>query len=135
MANLKQKWRDWRSKKHYEHDAYIDTLSYDNDSQRYTIDRKTVKMADIEPSDKMVTGDSYHYFNTTLEKLPRQVVDDQGHILTTPITDYQYILNDDINDSLLAFVKGQPNKNIIILAILGGLGVAVVGYLLMTVVF
>lgn len=135
MVDLKQKYRNWRSKRHYEHDAYLDTLSYDLENNRFILNRKTVKQKDIKPSDKMVTGDTYHYFNTPLPKMPRKVVDDQGHILTTPINDYQYIQNNDINDALTAIVKEPVNRNIIVLAVLGGLGVAVVGYLLMSVVF
>ena len=135
LVDIKQKFRNWRSKRHYEHDAYLDTLSYDLENNRFILNRKTVKQKDIKPSDKMVTNDTYHYFNTPLPKMPRKVVDDQGHILTTPINDYQYIQNNDINDALTAIVKEPVNRNIILLAVLGGLGVAVVGYLLMSVVF
>lgn len=135
MANrLKEKYRALRSKKHYEHDAYIDTLDYDSDNQRFVMFRKTVKMADIKPSDLAVTNDKYHYFTSKIPPQPRRVIDDDGHVITTPITDYQYLMNNDINDSLLAMIKPRADKNTIILAVLAGLGVAVVGYLIMTVV-
>lgn len=135
MANkLKEKIRAWRSKKHYEHDAYIDTLEYDDDGQRFILNRQTVKMADIKPDDLAVTNDKYHYFKSSMDSQPRRVLDDQGHILTTPITDYQWLMNNDINDSLLALMKQRVNSNAIIVAVLAGLGVAVVGYLIMTVV-
>lgn len=133
-VGLKQKFRNWKSKRHYEHDAYIDILDYDEENERFTMDRTTVKQQDIKPSDKIVTNDTYHYFNTDLPPQPRIVKDAQGYTLCTPIDDYQYTKNNDIIDSLLAMIKPSANKNPIILAILGGLGVAVVGYILMTVV-
>ena len=135
LVDIKQKFRDWRSKKHYEHDAYIDTLTYDLDNELFILKRRTVKQKDIKPDDKMVTNDTYHYFNTPLEKQPREVTDAEGHILTTPITDYQFIQNNDVNDALTAIVREQANKNVILLAVLGAVGVIVVGYILMSVVF
>lgn len=134
-VGIKQKYRNWKSKKHYEHDAYIDILDYDLDAERFILDRSTVKQQDIKPNDKLVTNDTYHYFNTPLPPQPRQVKDAQGYTLCTPIDDYQYTKNNDIIESLLAIIKPGANKNTIILAILGGLGVAVVGYILMSVVF
>ena len=135
LTDIKQKFRDWRSKKHYEHPAYIDTLTYDLENERFIMHRRTVKQKDIKASDKMVTNDTYHYFNTPLPKQPRQVTDDQGHILTTPITDYQFIQNNDVNDALTAIVKEQVNKNVILMAVLGAVGVIVIGFILMRVVF
>lgn len=131
---IKQKFRNWKSKKHYEHDAYRDILTYDEQAERFTIDRTTVKQEDIQPDDKIVTNDTYHYFNTPLPPQPRQVKNGP-YTLCTPIDDYQYCQNNDIIESLLAIIKPGANKNTIILAILGGVGVAVVGYILMSVVF
>ncbi len=134
-VGLKQKFRNWKSKKHYEHDAYRDVLTYDPDSKMFTLDRTTVKQRDIEPADKIVTNDTYHYFNTPIPPQPRIVRDKNGFTVCTPIDDYQYTQNNDIIESLLAIIKPGANKNTIILAILGGVGVAVVGYILMSVVF
>lgn len=132
-VGIKQKYRNWKSKKHYEHDAYRDFLTYDEQSERFSIDRQTVKQQDIHPDDKLVTNDSYHYFNTDIPPQPRVVKDDQGFTPCTPIDDYQYTQNNDIIDSLLAMIKPSANKNSIILAVLAGVGVVVVGFILMRV--
>ena len=134
MVDIKQKFRDWKSKKHYEHDAYRDVLNYEIGPQRFTLDRTTVKQKDIKASDKIVTGTTYHYFMSEIPRLPRKVKDSEGHILTTPTTDYQFLVNNDVNDATTALMKEQKNTNALIMGVLAGVGVAVVGFIIYTMV-
>ena len=134
ILSIKQKFRNWRSKRHYEHDAYKDVLSWDDNGQHFKLDRTTVKQKDIEPGDKIVTGHTYHYFISTMARVPRKVIDDKGHILTTPKTDYEFLTNNDVNDATTAIMKHDQDRNALIMGILAGVGVAVVGFIIYTMV-
>ncbi len=134
LVDIKQKFRDWKSKRHYEHDAYRDVLSYDLVHQRFKLDRVTTKQKDIVPSDKIVTGTTYHYFVSEIPRLPRKVLDNEGHVLTTPTTDYEFLTNNDVNDATTALMREQKNTNALIMGVLAGVGVAVVGFIIYTMV-
>ena len=107
-GDIKQLFRDRASYKHYNKRAYNDTLSYDEENKRYVLDRKTVKMKKIEPSDLAVTGEKYHYFNTELKPPVRMERDAEGYVNTSAISNYQYMVNNDINDSMASRWKGKP---------------------------
>lgn len=132
--DIKQKFRNWKSNRHYNHDAYRDVLMYDETGGRFILERSTVKQKDTEPGDKIVLNDTYHYFVSEIPPQPRQVRDDEGHIMTTPISDYQFAMNNDVNDATIAIIKPQKNATNIIMGIVAGLGVAVVGYFIFTMV-
>ena len=114
-----QIFRDISSWWHFKHIAYRDVLTYDPERNRYVIERTTVKMRDILPDDLPVTGQKYHFFRTDLVAPERQesrietITLDDGqqveveYLNTSAVSNYLWMVNNDINDCLAGQFK--PN--------------------------
>lgn len=112
-----QIFRDIASWWHFKHIAYRDVLTFDQERNRYVIQRTTVRMSDIKPDDLPVTGEKYHYFITDLKAPERQesrtetVVLEDGttidveYLNTSAVSNYLYMVNNDINEALAGQFK------------------------------
>ena len=112
-----QIFRDISSWWHFKHIAYRDVLTYDVERNRYVIERTTVRMRDIKPDDLPVTGEKYHFFRTELVAPERQesrtesVILEDGsqvdieYLNTSAVSNYLYMVNNDINEALAGQFK------------------------------
>lgn len=112
-----QIFRDIGSWWHFKHIAYRDVLTFDTERNRYVIERTTVRMSDIKPDDLPVTGDKYHFFRTELVAPERQesrtetVILEDGsqvdieYLNTSAVSNYLYMVNNDINEALAGQFK------------------------------
>lgn len=127
-----QIFRDIKHWWHFRHDAWRDVLTYTDDTQRFRIDRSTIPMTEVKPSDLPIAGAKYRAFSTELKAPPNdeeRTDEIEGYkityINTTPASDYLYMVNNDINDSGAGTFqsKGLDPKILIVLVGLGALGV------------
>ena len=119
----------WR---HYNHDANINELSFNEETGSFRLDITTIKMRDMSPNALLVTGEKYQGFITKLvapfraEK--RIEVDDEGnekeYLNPSAISYYLYMINNDINTALTADMKRfilNPKLIVVMLAVALGL--------------
>lgn len=128
--------RDIKSWWHYRHDAWRDTLFYDEEHKRYRIERETISARDFRPVDLPVTGHKYRVFYTDLEAPFREetrteVIDGVEYVFRNPtaISNNLYLINNDINDSISGDFKRTTINPLYVLAIMG-VGACVLIYLL-----
>lgn len=124
--------QDFISWKHYNHDASIEDLSYDEEIKAFRLDITTIKMKDMDPHALPITGEKYTGFRTKLEapyrtKI-RKEVDENGeekeYLNPSAISYYLYMINNDINDSCTAPLRRftlNPKVVVIMVAIALGL--------------
>lgn len=122
--------RDIKHWWYYRHSAWRDVLEYDNEAQRFKIVRTTVSMRDMEPSDLPIEGAKYRAFSTELKAPPNdekrtEEIDGETieYINTSPVSDYLWLVNNDINDSNVGMFKpsGLDPRILIVLVGLGAL--------------
>lgn len=122
--------RDIKHWWHFRHTAWRDILEYNNETARFRINRTTVTMADMEPSDLPIEGAKYRAFTTELkapsnEEIRTEEIDGEKmvYVNTTPASDYLYMVNNDINDANVGMFKagGLDVKVLIVLVGLGAL--------------
>ena len=122
--------RDIKHWWHFRHTAWRDVLEFNADSQRFKINRTTVSMRDMEPSDLPMEGAKYRAFKTDLKAPPNDEIRTEEidgetitYINTTPASDYLYFVNNDINEANAGLFKagGLDPKILIVLVGLGAL--------------
>lgn len=125
---IKKTVRDIRSDMHYNSNAWIDVLSYDDDTKRYRLDRSTVKEFEVPPQMLRVSEDNHHYLTCAFPIPPREIMRDDGTYRTNAITNYLYYISNPINKALewLYKPKRVDSKALIIV----GVGAAIVIYVL-----
>ena len=126
--------QDFISWRHYNHDADIDVLTFDEDNGSFRLDKTTIKMREMSPHALLVTGEKYEGFRTELtapfraEK--RIETDEEGnereYLNPSASSFYLYMVNNDINEAITADMKRftlSPRIIFIMLAVaLGMLG-------------
>lgn len=123
-----QIFRDIKSWWHYRHDAYRDVLEYDEENKRYKIVRETISARDFRPVDLPITGHKYRVFYTDLEAPPREETRKEeinGVVYEfqnpTAISNYLYMVNNDINNSVKGdFKRTEINPLILFIALGAG---------------
>lgn len=135
-AQFDQVFRDIRSWWHYRHDAYRDVLIYDEEHNRYIIQRETISARDFRPVDLPIRGHKYRVFYTDLEPPFREEtrieeIDGVKYEFLNPtaVSNYLYMVNNDINNSIKGDFKSSQLNPLIMLALLG-VGAVVLIYLL-----
>lgn len=130
-----QIFRDIKHWWHFRHAAYKDKLEYDADAGRFRINRKTVTMADMDPSDKPVEGSKYRTFTTDLkapsnDDIRTEEIDGvvYTYINTTPASDYLYMVNNDINESNVGMFKARGLDPRVVIVLLGLGALALIYY-------
>lgn len=127
---LKQWNRDRKSAKHDDTNAWFDVISYDPATERYRLDRVTLKEKDV-PSDALsVTGDKHHYASVVCERPKRIIKDSEGFLETCAISNYLYMINNDINEALASILNSRY-INWRLLGVLG-IGAAIIVYIIVT---
>lgn len=126
-----QIFRDIASWWHFKHIAYRDVLTYDEERNRYVIHRTTLRMRDILPDDLPITGEKYRFFRTELVAPERQesrietVTLDDGsqieveYLNTSAISNYLFMVNNDINESLAGQFKPSGINPYILAGLIG----------------
>lgn len=123
--------QDFISWRHYNHDAYIEDLSYDEEIEAFRLDMTSIKMRDMDPHALPVTGEKYSGFRTNLEAPHRtkirKEIDENGeeveYLNPSAISYYLYMVNNDINDSCTAPLRRFTlNPKIVIILVAVALG-------------
>ena len=127
---IKQWRRDRKSAKHDATNAWFDVISYDEDTKRYRLDRTTIKEESVPPDALSVTGGKNHYATVICPQPKRAVRDENGKLETSAISNYLYMINNDINDAL-ASILNPHYVNWKLLGVLG-IGAVAVIYIVVT---
>lgn len=129
-GNFGQIGRDIKSWWHFRHVAWLDTLTYDSDNNMYRLDRKTIRMRDVQPNWLQVTGSKYQYFTTELPAPHRQesrteVRDgiEYTFLNTSALSNYLYMINNDIENAIELQKKSNVSPGVVAVLI----GLAVIG--------
>ena len=130
IKGLKQWFRDRKSAKYDDVNAWFDVITFDPENFRYRLDRTTIKEKDIPPDCPKVTGDKHHYGVVACEQPPRAIRDEKGYLNTSAISNYLYLVNNAINDAL-ASVSNSRYINWKLIGVLG-IGAAIVVYIIVT---
>lgn len=151
MVEWKRHWRNFYSLhwgqiiqdiiswRHYNHDASIDELSFNEETGSFRLDITTIKMREMPPHALLVTGEKYKGFLTKLiapfraEK--RIEINDEGeereYLNPSAISYYLYMINNDINTALTADMKRFTlNPKIIVIMLAVALGMVGLWYFL-----
>lgn len=127
--------QDFISWRHFNHDAEIKDLSYNEDLETFRLDIKTIKMKEMDPHALPITGDKYGGFRTDLEPPfraeKREEIDEDGnkreYLNPSAISYNLYMVNNDINRACTADMRRftiTPKSAVILIAVaLGILGV------------
>lgn len=121
---------------YYRHDAYREVLFYDEENNRYKIERTTITARDFRPVDLPVQGHKYRVFYTDLAPPFREetrIEERNGEkvefLNPTAVSNYLYMINNDINNAIKGDFKNPGINPLIMLAILG-VGAVILIYVL-----
>lgn len=127
QVGIKQYCRNKKGNHHDDTNAWWDVIAYDPTTNRYRLDRTTIKERDVSPDALKVTGEKNHYVTIASEQPKREIRDSDGYLNTCAISNYLYLKNNAINDAMASVWKPGP-INLKLLAILG-IGAAIIVYL------
>ena len=121
---------------YYRHDAFRETLNYDDTNNRYRLDRETITAREFRPVDLPVSGRKYRVFYTDLEppfreETRKETIDGVEYEFLNPtaISNNLYMVNNDINNSIKGDFK-TPGINPLIMLALLGVGAVILIYML-----
>lgn len=118
----------WR---HFNHDADVRDLTYDEEIHAFRLDITTIKMRDMDPHALPMTGEKYSGFRTKLKgpviTKKRMDVDENGeereYLNPSASSYYLYMINNDINDSCTAPLRRFTlNPKIVVVMVVIALG-------------
>lgn len=120
----------------YRHDAYRDTLTYNDVDNRYRLDYTTVTARDFVERDLKVSGEKYRRFYTELEAPVRQetrIEEIDGvqyeFLNTSAVSNYLWMINNDVNECITGDFKSRSINPLVLLGLVG-LAVVVMIYFL-----
>lgn len=144
MVDWKRHWRNFYtlrwgqiiqdiiSWRHFNHDAEIKSLSYDEEVEAFKLDITTIKMRDMDPHALPVTGEKYAGFHTDLDapyrtkkriEVDEETGEEREYLNPSAISHYLYMINNDINDSCTAPMRRFTlNPKIVIIMVAVALG-------------
>lgn len=122
---LKQAYRDYKAEKWLNTRCWVDTLTYDEVTKRYRLDRVTVLERDKPKDVLLVSNASHHYAIVDIPAPELAEVDGEGFLNLSATSLYLYYCDDSLNKSLASHFKPRAvDPKALILAGIGG-GVAV----------
>ena len=127
---LRQLIRDLKSSHHYDTNVWLDQIRYDQDNNRYVLQRRTLKADAIPPDALKVTGEKNHYAVVECEKPVRVIKREDGFLETCAISNYLYMINNSINDALASVWKPRYINTKLLMIL--GIGGAIIVYLIVT---
>lgn len=129
IADIKSWW-------YYRHDGYRDVLFYDEENKRYKIERTTISVRQFRPEDLPIVGKKYRRFYTDLEapfreETRKEVIDGVEYEFQNPtaISNYLFMVNNDLNDAIKGDLKKNEFNPLIMLALFG-IGAVILVYFL-----
>lgn len=135
--DLLQPFRRFISNLKGNHEIYRDVLTFDEERQRYIINRTTVIREDVAPDDLPITGEKWRFFRTDLKppcrmEKRKEIVDgEEVEFLNPSAISYNlYYESNAINEALAGEFKPKL-LNPLVLAVLIAGGVAVLILFLM----
>lgn len=121
----------------YRHDAYRETLTYNEETNRYRIDRETITAKEFREIDLTVSGHKYRVFYTDLVAPKREEtrtveIDGETYEFYNPtaVSNYLYMINNDINNSVKGDLEKKGLFNPLIMLALLGVGAVILIYML-----
>lgn len=118
---LKQKYRDYKAKKWDDTTCWVDTLSYDEETGRYRLDRATMLEKDKPKDVLLVSNAKHHYAIVTMDTPEFPEVDERGYLNLSASSLYLYYCDNSLNKSLAGIFKaGSVDLKALALAGIGG---------------